>query len=302
MALNDLWCADVPLGNYSLTPENLRNRTEPNRRWKMDPSRITRRTASAKMCDVSRPTRSWLCWLHLHSYRSVCVCVCVCLHRLTTALFPIPCYSNWERSKGIQHYYCQTRITFTARRHASAVYTMIRCPSGHFRPYRSTTYVDAAYCYRHSSVVCRSVDLCKNGWSDRTAVWVVDLGGSKEPCIRCDPDTACTRKILREGAAHCKIQGPSAVSCAITAEPMGLGWAQGSILRQRCGLFCQITLTTCAVNDTPPECSETDGHIIAQLTPQSSDVGFLTTKTLTKVWRGHRQRESQIQIDWLSGV
>ena len=35
------------------------------------------------------------------------------------------------------------------------------------RPLRSTTYVDAAYCYRPSSVVCRSVchtsEPCKNG-------------------------------------------------------------------------------------------------------------------------------------------
>jgi len=28
-----------------------------------------------------------------------------------------------------------------------------------FRPHRSTTYLDAAYCYRPSSVVCRSVTL-----------------------------------------------------------------------------------------------------------------------------------------------
>jgi len=28
-----------------------------------------------------------------------------------------------------------------------------------FRPHRSTTYADAAYCYRQSSVVCRSVGL-----------------------------------------------------------------------------------------------------------------------------------------------
>jgi len=44
------------------------------------------------------------------------------------------------------------------------------------RPHRSTTYVDAVYCYRPSSVVCRSVrhtsDPCKNGWTDRDAVWV----------------------------------------------------------------------------------------------------------------------------------
>jgi len=35
------------------------------------------------------------------------------------------------------------------------------------RPHRSTTYVDAAYCYRGSSVVCLSVcrdrEPCKNG-------------------------------------------------------------------------------------------------------------------------------------------
>ena len=61
------------------------------------------------------------------------------------------------------------------------------------RPHRSTTYVDAAYSYRPSSVVCRSVrlsfcrsdclsvchtsDPCKYGCTDRAAVWVADLGG-----------------------------------------------------------------------------------------------------------------------------
>ena len=52
------------------------------------------------------------------------------------------------------------------------------------RPHRSTTYVDAAYCYRPSSVVCRSVchssESCKNGWTDRDAVWVMDSDGPKE--------------------------------------------------------------------------------------------------------------------------
>jgi len=57
------------------------------------------------------------------------------------------------------------------------------------RPHRSTTYVDAAYFYRPSSVVCRSVcrsvclsvchtsEPCKNGCTDQAAVWVEDLGG-----------------------------------------------------------------------------------------------------------------------------
>jgi len=54
-----------------------------------------------------------------------------------------------------------------------------------FRPHRSTTYVDAAYCYRSSSVVCRSVCPCvyhsseprKNGCTDRNAVPVVGWDG-----------------------------------------------------------------------------------------------------------------------------
>ena len=61
-----------------------------------------------------------------------------------------------------------------------------------FRPHRSTTYVDAAYCYRPSIVVCLSVGLsvshssepCKNGWTDRDAFGLWTLHGTKKPCIR----------------------------------------------------------------------------------------------------------------------
>jgi len=56
------------------------------------------------------------------------------------------------------------------------------------RLHRSTTYVDAACCYRLSSMVCRSVyhtnKPCKNGCTDQDAVWVEDSGGPREPCIR----------------------------------------------------------------------------------------------------------------------
>jgi len=31
--------------------------------------------------------------------------------------------------------------------------------------------------------VCHDCEPCKNGRTDRDAVWVVDLGGSEEPCI-----------------------------------------------------------------------------------------------------------------------
>jgi len=48
-------------------------------------------------------------------------------------------------------------------------------------------YVDAAYCYRPSSVVCQSVghsEPCRNGWTDQDAVSAEDSGEPKEPCIR----------------------------------------------------------------------------------------------------------------------
>ena len=71
------------------------------------------------------------------------------------------------------------------------------------RPHGITTYVDAAYSYRLSSVVCRSVchtsEPCKNGCTDRAAVWVEDLDGPGEPCIRWGPDPTMGRgKFLGE--------------------------------------------------------------------------------------------------------
>jgi len=37
-------------------------------------------------------------------------------------------------------------------------------------------------CYHHH-------ELCKNGWTDRDAIWDLDLSGSKESCIRWYPDS-----------------------------------------------------------------------------------------------------------------
>ena len=36
--------------------------------------------------------------------------------------------------------------------------------------------------------VCHTSEPCKDGCTDRAAVWVEDLGGSGEPCIRWGPD------------------------------------------------------------------------------------------------------------------
>jgi len=56
-------------------------------------------------------------------------------------------------------------------------------------PHCHTTYTDVAYCYRQSNVVCLSQSwACKNGWTDRDTIWILDLGGPKEPRIRWGPD------------------------------------------------------------------------------------------------------------------
>jgi len=51
------------------------------------------------------------------------------------------------------------------------------------RPHRNTMYIDAAYCYRWSSVVCHDCQPCKNGWTNQAAIWAVDLSGTKEACL-----------------------------------------------------------------------------------------------------------------------
>jgi len=79
------------------------------------------------------------------------------------------------------------------------------------RPHRSTAYVDAAYCYRPSSLVFRSVchcsEPCENGSTDRDAVWAEDSGGPKATRLRwgLDPVMESGNFKGKRGAAHCKV-------------------------------------------------------------------------------------------------
>jgi len=96
-----------------------------------------------------------------------------------------------------------------------------------FRLHRSTTYVDAAYSYQLSSVVCRSVchtsEPCKIGCTARAAVWVEDLGGPGEPCIRWGLHPPMGRgKFLGEIGRPIVKYRDSTVVCAKTAEPIGM--------------------------------------------------------------------------------
>jgi len=75
----------------------------------------------------------------------------------------------------------------------------------HLRPHRTATDVDAAYCYSGLSV-CHTSEPCKNGRTDRDAVWVEDLDGPKEPCIRWGSTSPIGRgNLRREGVSHCKV-------------------------------------------------------------------------------------------------
>jgi len=86
----------------------------------------------------------------------------------------------------------------------------------------STTYVDAAYCYRPSSMVCLSVgwsichssEPCKDGSTDRDAVCIEDSSGSKEA------DPACKGVTFKWKNMFGHAQQYSAVSCATMAEPI----------------------------------------------------------------------------------
>jgi len=64
--------------------------------------------------------------------------------------------------------------------------------------------------------VCHNTEPCKNGWTDRDAVWVQDSGGSKEPCITWDLDLPVGRGNFEEKGRDRR----SASSCAKMAEPI----------------------------------------------------------------------------------
>jgi len=56
------------------------------------------------------------------------------------------------------------------------------------RPHRGTTYVDAAYCYRPSSVICHTSEPCTNGWTDRDTIWLRTQVGPGNHVLDGGPD------------------------------------------------------------------------------------------------------------------
>jgi len=97
-------------------------------------------------------------------------------------------------------------------------------------------YVYSAYCYRPSSVVCRSV--CHTSEPDRDAIWVEDSGGSRKPCIRWGSRSPHVKRQFWGGKwasrMHCKVRGHFVSSVqkrlnrSICRLRCGFGWAKGS--------------------------------------------------------------------------
>jgi len=84
-------------------------------------------------------------------------------------------------------------------------------------------HTTAAYCYRVSSVVCRSVcfstEPCKYGCTRQDVVWVDDWGRPKQPCVRWGSRSPVKGTILRRSRhsrRHC------GVNCEKMTEPIDL--------------------------------------------------------------------------------
>jgi len=121
-------------------------------------------------------------------------------------------------------------------------------------------YVNAAYCYRLSSAVCRSVCLsvchtsepCKNGHTDRDTVWFGDLGGPKEPCIRWGSRSPMGRGNFEGGKGRPIVKYRDSLQSSVQKWPnrsrcrlgCGLRWAQGIVLYGGPAVLREVAMAT----------------------------------------------------------
>jgi len=132
---------------------------------------------------------------------------------------------------------CLRNLNFLLQWFASAIPKHDK-KSQRFRPHRRATYVDAVYCYRPISVVCRSVSLvspAKNGGTDRDAVCVEDSGGPEDSRVRWGSRSPHEKgQFWGKGSPIVKYSlGLSAVSCAEMAEPIDLPFGLWTLVGRR---------------------------------------------------------------------
>ena len=159
---------------------------------------------------MSRRRREMYCG---HPRLFVCLSAAACRHYCTypdvtwgsgRACSEVVLVHYWVDLQSVHGLRCYGNITRT-RNVSEYMFVLALClVSSIIMPHRSTTYVDAAYCYWPSSVACLSVGLsvchssepCENNSTDRDAVWVEDSGWPKKPCrlIRCGPHRPIRRR------------------------------------------------------------------------------------------------------------
>jgi len=96
-------------------------------------------------------------------------------------------------------------------------------------------------------LVCRSVTVvsaAKTAEPIKMPFGLRTRSGYKESCVRWGPDLPWEGAILRggEGAAHCKVQGHSAVICAKLAEPIEMLFWIRTLLGPRRHVLGGVTL------------------------------------------------------------
>ena len=80
-------------------------------------------------------------------------------------------------------------------------------------------------------------ELCKNSWTDRDVIWIIDSCGPKEACIRSGSRFPCKGTIFRVKDMTGHARRHSAVSSAKTAEPIEmLFWLWARVGSRNCVL------------------------------------------------------------------
>jgi len=106
-------------------------------------------------------------------------------------------------------------------------------------------------CVSHTGV------LCKNGWTDRDAVWATDSGGPKQPCIRWRPRSAmgrgefgAVRPMKSIGCLCCSVAAKWIIQSSITA------WQRNCCRRLQCSWVVGVTLHCSNEKSAPAPCNE----------------------------------------------
>jgi len=120
-------------------------------------------------------------WSHLHCLHFISSCGWRCMLTYTwTSRKVCCCFSCKVHIWHLCYIYLCCDFQLCINKYDMMIMPVYRNEHIIIRSHGSTTYVDAAHCYRPSSMVCRSVTLvspAKKCWTSRDAIWLRTRGG-----------------------------------------------------------------------------------------------------------------------------